>query len=504
MFNDRWRRGGFSWLAVSFFLVVFGAVIGLLISARLDLAPFLRANSAPQHQITGISPSDQPFVQIAKVATPAVVNISTTKLYKTREGTQSPFADPFFRDFFGEEFMRRFQQPRQRKEQSLGSGVIVSPDGYIVTNNHVVEKADEIKVLLSDKREFKGKLIGADPKSDIAVIRIDDGSLPTLSLADSDKLQVGEYVVAVGNPFGLSSTVTMGIISALGRANVGIADYEDFIQTDAAINPGNSGGALVNIKGELIGINTAIFSRSGGYQGIGFAVPSNMVRSVMDNLIKKGKVVRGWLGVSIQEINPELAKQFGLKTLKGALVADVLSGSPAERAGLKRGDVILSLNGKGVDDVSQLRNNIAQTAVGTHVKLGVLRDGKEINVEVVIAELPRDIAGRGPVDGDNEGDGESSVMDFAGITVHALTPDMARELEISPKEKGVVVVGVEPDSPAEAAGLRQGDVVQEINRQRVDSLESYNRLVKGLGKKGAVLLLINRGGGKLFVTMQLH
>jgi len=270
---------------------------------------------------------------------PTVVNISTTRVVKSPGGEPlTPFFnDPFFKDFFGDEFFRQFRIPKERREQSLGSGVIVTQDGYIVTNNHVIEKATEIKVVLSDKKEFKGKVIGVDPKTDIAVIKIDSKELPTIPWGDSDKLQVGEYVLAVGNPFGLTNTVTMGIISAVGRANVGVAEYEDFIQTDAAINPGNSGGALVNIKGELIGINTAIFSRSGGYQGIGFAVPANMVKTVMESLVKEGKVIRGWLGVSIQDITPDLAKQFGIKDLKGALVGDVVEGSPAHKAGIKRG-----------------------------------------------------------------------------------------------------------------------------------------------------------------------
>ncbi|MDH4101579.1 MAG: DegQ family serine endoprotease [Nitrospirota bacterium] len=500
MFNRQWRQSGAGWLGIAFLLVVMGALIGLFISARFEVTPLLRATNTPP-KIPGMDPSEQPFVQIAKFATPAVVNISTTKVYRDRQAP-SPFMDPFFKDFFGEDFFRRFQHPRQRKEQSLGSGVIVSADGYIVTNNHVVEKADEIRVLLADRREFKGKLVGADPKTDIAVIHIDDGSLPTLPLGDSERLQVGEYVLAIGNPFALSSTVTMGIVSAVGRANVGVADYEDFIQTDAAINPGNSGGALVNMRGELIGINTAIFSRSGGYQGIGFAVPANMVKSVMESLINKGKVVRGWLGVSIQEISPELAKQFKLKALRGALVADVIAGSPAEKAGIKQGDVITTLNGKEVDDVSQLRNNIARTAVGSRVKLGVLREGKEITIEVTIAELPKDIASRGEVEQPQDEENDMDVLGLSGLQVHALTPEIGQELGIRKGEKGVVVVEVMQESPAEAAGLRQGDVIQEVNRVRIDGLKSYRDQVKKIKNGDTVLLLISRAGSRLFVTIR--
>ena len=309
-------------------------------------------NSAPASVVPAVTPTpatittaatfpaNETFVQVAKLAKASVVNISSARKAKTQEFSNPFFDDPFFRRFFGEEFGRRFPQPREFREQGLGSGVVVSSDGYIVTNNHVVEQADEIKVQLPDKRSMKAKLIGTDPKTDVSVIKVDATGLPTLPWGDSSQLQVGELVLAVGNPFGLNQTVTMGIISAVGRANMGIVDYEDFIQTDAAINPGNSGGALVNLKGELIGINTAIFTRSGGYMGIGFSIPSNMVKSVMNSLIKHGKVVRGWIGVSIQEITPELAKEFGAAEAKGALVAEVMEQSPASKAKLERGDII--------------------------------------------------------------------------------------------------------------------------------------------------------------------
>ncbi|HEU5338651.1 MAG TPA: trypsin-like peptidase domain-containing protein, partial [Sulfuricaulis sp.] len=306
--------------------LVTGVIAGIVFSSRTDLLPSAisaPAETTPPPVIGGTPPN---FVPVVKAVMPAVVNISTTRLVKQGGPAQSPLMDdPFFRQFFGEEFFHRFQIPRERRENSLGSGVIVSADGYIVTNNHVVAKADEIKVLLNDRREFTGKVVGTDPKSDIAVIKINAKDLPMVPWGDSDKLEVGEYVLAIGNPFGLNQTVTQGIVSAVGRANVGIADYEDFIQTDAAINPGNSGGALVNVHGHLVGINTAIFSRSGGYMGIGFAVPSNMTRTVLDSLIKGGKVVRGWLGVSIQDVTPDLAKQFGLKEARGALVGEVIA-----------------------------------------------------------------------------------------------------------------------------------------------------------------------------------
>ena len=327
------------------------------------------------------------FSEIVTAVSPAVVNISTTKVVKRDQG---PFFDDPFYDFFNP--FHDFNAPRKWKEKSLGSGVIVSADGYIITNNHVVEKSDEIKVTLLDRRTFKGAIVGADPKTDVAILKIDADNLLPLTWGDSDKLQVGEFVLAIGSPYGLSNTVTMGIISAVGRANVGIADYEDFIQTDAAINPGNSGGPLVNIRGELIGINTAIFSRTGGYQGIGFAVPSNMVRLIMDQLIQQGKVTRGWVGVTIQELTPELASEFGLKRSNGALVSDVAKDSPAAKAGILRGDIILEFNGKEVKDVSSLRNMVAQSKSGTEISMKILRSGKEFTVKIVIKELPREVA----------------------------------------------------------------------------------------------------------------
>lgn len=433
------------------------------------------------------------FSDIASSVSPAVVNISTTKVVR-RE------IMPFFEDPFSDLLnpFRDFRMPKKWKEQSLGSGAIVSPDGYIITNNHVVEQADEIKVTLLDKRSFKAKIIGADSKTDVAVIKVDAKDLPTIQWGDSDKLKVGEFVLAIGNPFGLHHTVTMGIISAVGRANVGIADYEDFIQTDAAINPGNSGGPLVNIKGELIGVNTAIFSKSGGYQGIGFAVPSNMVRSVMDQLERKGKVTRGWLGVTIQELTPELSQKFGLKITKGALVGDIAKGSPAEKAGIKRGDILLEFNGKKVKDVGNLRNMVAQSKVDSEVSLTVLRGDKEYLFKVVIAELPKDIAEMVP-----GGALEDSAIDgLDGLNVIDLTKEITRQLGLHKDEKGVVVVKVEPGSAAEEAGIRKGDVIQEIDRKKIEGLNNYNKIVSGIKSGDTVLLFINRGGKKFYVTIR--
>lgn len=439
--------------------------------------------------------SGQPFVAIAKLAKASVVNVSSVKKTK-KEGQSfsSPFFDdPFFRRFFGEEFERRMPAPREFQQQGLGSGVIVTPDGYIITNNHVVEGADELNVSLSDKRTFKAKVIGTDPKTDVAVIKIDAANLPTLSWGDASRLEVGEMVLAVGNPFGLSQTVTMGIISAIGRANVGIVDYEDFIQTDAAINPGNSGGALVNLKGELIGINTAIFSRSGGYMGIGFAIPSTMAKSVMQSLIAHGKVVRGWIGVSIQDVTPDLAKEFGATENSGALVGDVMEDSPASKAKFERGDIITAYNGVTVRDPNHLRGLVAETAPGTTVRLSVLRDKKILDLTLTVGELPTELAKAGR---DGSGKGEHAL---AGVTV-----ENVRRSDRSDRSKpssGVVVTNIEPESVAERAGLQKGDIIREINRKAVKDVRDFEHLTSQLSPGAPVLLLVNRGSGTVFLSI---
>ncbi|OGW19922.1 MAG: hypothetical protein A2X55_03810 [Nitrospirae bacterium GWB2_47_37] len=431
------------------------------------------------------------FSEIVKAVSPAVVNISSTKTVKKQP---TPF-DEFF------DFLYPFPDGKGKrwKEQSLGSGVIVSPDGYIVTNNHVIEQADEIRVILIDKKSFKAKVIGADPKSDIAIIKIDAKGLPMVPWGDSEKLQVGEFVLAIGNPFGLSHTVTMGIISAVGRADVGITDYENFIQTDAAINPGNSGGPLVNIRGEIIGINTAIFSKTGGYQGIGFSVPSGMVRLVMDQLIKQGKVTRGWLGVTIQEITPEIAKKFGLKASEGALVSDVAKGSPSHRAGVMRGDVILELNGKKIRDVASLRNMVAQSNIGSQVDIKILRRDREITLKAIIMELPSEM---GEVIPSSSRAPNSAGNALSGITVMDLNAAIAKQLGMDKDEKGVVIIKVEYGASAEDAGVRKGDVIQEIDRQRINGLNDFNKAVSKIKQGDTVLLFINRGGKRLYTALQ--
>ncbi|MFO0768034.1 MAG: DegQ family serine endoprotease [Nitrospiraceae bacterium] len=407
--------------------------------------------------------------------------------------------DPFFRRFFGEEWMKRFEAPKERKERGLGSGVIVDPNGLIITNNHVVNKADEIKVFLSDKREFKAKLVGTDAKTDVALLKIEATELPTVPWADSDKLEVGEFVLAVGNPFGLTQTVTLGIVSALGRA-AGIAEYEDFIQTDAAINPGNSGGALVNVRGELVGINTAIYSQSGGNMGIGFAVPSNMAHSIMDQLVQHGKVVRGWLGVSIQELTPELSSQFGVpKDTKGVLVSDVMDDSPAKKAGLERGDVILEFDGKAMDSPAHLRNSVAQTPVGKRVAIKMIREKKSKSIELVIAEQPKNLAQAGSDEG---GESLAPAGLLSDLDVRELNDELAQRFGLKSSERGVVVVRVKSGSPAEEAGVKEGDVVLEVNRKAVTSLKSYERLASSLPKDQSVLLLLRRQGRTIYLTLR--
>lgn len=387
-------------------------------------------------------------------------------------------------------------EPREHRGGGQGSGVIVTQDGYVLTNNHVIEGAKTVTVTLPDKREFTGRIVGSDPKSDIAVVKIDGTQLPTVSWGDSSRLQVGEYVLAVGNPFGLNSTVTLGIVSALGRGHMGITQYEDFIQTDAAINPGNSGGALVNTKGELIGINTAIFSQTGGYQGVGFAVSSGMSKPIYESLVKTGKVVRGYLGIGIQDLNHDLAKSFGVKGSNGAVVTDVKEEGPADKAGIKQGDVILSYQGISVDDAVTLQRAVTRSAVGSKATVKVLRDGHEQELSVTLAELPdtQQVA---------KAEIESPDQPLAGLAVQELDRETAQELGLKGKIQGVVVTNVDPESEAERAGLMPGDVIREINRKPVTSMKEFDRAASSLKKGQTVLVLINRRGASLYLSAKI-
>lgn len=508
--EQRPPRGGRRWFVAATLLTA-GMIIGFVVASDLNWFPTGHAvpdtvsvpmvrpvATAPQPALLG--GSGQTFVDIAKAVKPAVVNIYATKNTGRGEGPHAtPFDDPFFRRFFGDEFPRKFeQQPKERKQQGLGSGVIVESNGLIITNNHVVGKADEIRVTLSDKREFKAKLIGTDPKTDIAVVKIDAIGLSTVPLADSDRLEVGEFVLAIGNPFGLTQTVTLGIVSALGRA-AGIAEYEDFIQTDAAINPGNSGGALVNMRGELVGINTAIFSQSGGNMGIGFAVPSNMAQSIMGQLVQTGKVVRGWLGVSIQDLTPELVSQFGLSDTKGVLVSDVMDDSPAKKAGFERADVIVEYDGKSMDSPVHLRNAVAQTPVGKKVTVKILRDKKPKTIELTIAEQPKSMTQSGEEDG---GELAAPTGVLSSLDVRELTEEIAGRYGLKSSERGVVVVRVKPGTSADELGVREGDLIIEVNREAVTSVRAYEKIAGKLPKDHSVLLLLKRQGKAIYLTLR--
>jgi len=433
------------------------------------------------------APGATSIADVTERVLPSVVNISLTKLTKTQGGQQGPF--PFF---FGP------PEGGERREQGMGSGVVISTDGYVITNNHVVSDAQEIKVTLSDKREFDAEVVGTDPKSDMALIRLKGApnDLRPIAIDDSSKLRLGDVVLAIGNPFGVGQTVTMGIVSAKGRADVGIVDYEDFIQTDAAINPGNSGGALVDMEGKLVGINTAILSRSGGYQGIGFAIPTNMAMPILESLKKYGKVTRGWLGVSIQDVDQELSQTLKLPTARGVLIADVMANSPASKAGLQRGDVVEKVQGREVSTTGEFRNAIAAAGAGRKVDLELYRDGKLKTIPAALSEAT----------GEKEGPASSpsarpAERGLDGITLNDLSPEARRAFRITDAAlKGVVITEVDPASPAARAGLRPGDVLMEVNRKTVANVRDFQ---DAYGKaRGNVLLLVHRRGNTQFVIVK--
>lgn len=441
---------------------------------------------------------EEGFAPVVKSAIRAVVNVSSSKIIRTPGGSiPSPFfPDPFFKHFFGNALPKDFQTPPSaEREHSLGSGVIVDPGGYILTNNHVIDGAKDIKVLLGDKREFKARVVGADAKTDIAVLKIDARNLPNIAFGDSSRMHPGNFVLAIGNPFGLNQTVTLGIVSATGRGGLGIEDYEDFIQTDAAINPGNSGGPLIDVRGNLVGINTAIVSGgSGGNQGVGFAIPGNMAHGVMEQILKNGKVTRAWLGVSIQPVTQNIAGAFHLTETYGALIGDVAKDSPAARSGLETGDIVLDVDGQRVDDSRALQLKVGNMSPGTTVKLTVFRNGAMREVDVKLGEAP---AGAGQRAGTAELRGAA----LRGISVTALTPDVARQLSLPAGAKGVVVSSVDAASAASEAGIQQGDVIQQVNRQPVTEVAGFNRAMQSAGDR-PVLLLINRNGMTSFVVVQ--
>jgi len=438
---------------------------------------------------SGSSDFEKRVILAANQAMPAVVNIYTEKKVAVQPNPFTPFFnDPFFRRFFG---MPQFNdRPQEQIQRGLGSGVIISAEGYILTNNHVVGDADLIKISLSDKRAFTGKVIGKDPKTDLALVKINAGDLPSLPLANSDKVEIGQFVLAIGNPFGLTSTVTSGIISARGRANLNIAEYEDYIQTDAAINPGNSGGALVDLDGELVGINSAILSQSGGSLGIGFAIPSNMARAVMESLIKFGKVTRGFLGISIQDLTPELKKSFKFSG-QGVLVAQVVNGSPAEKAGLKPGDIITEYRGRKLTSAAELKTMVGATAPGESAEITVFRDGKTLKLSADITELKEQEPASAP---------SQERPARLGLAVQDLTPSLRQRMGAAANLQGAVITQVDPGSRADAAGIRQGDVVLRVNQTLVKNSQDFLAAAQGVNRE-QVLLWIWREGRTVFVVI---
>ena len=481
-----------------------GLVMGVLVTSWLTGTFLLGGINTPSPSIAALTETsdstkipasqngkERGFAEIASAVTPAVVNITSQKLVSSQ-----PRENPFdsFKDFFGQQGIPR--PPQERYGMGSGSGVIVSPDGHIVTNFHVIDGAQEVTVMLVDKREFTGKVLGTDPQTDLAFIKIDATNLPYLRWADVSQLQVGDYVLAVGNPFGLRSTVTQGIVSALGRGGMGISQYEDFIQTDAAINPGNSGGALVNTKGELIGINTAIFSRTGGSQGVGFAIPASMAQPVFESLVKNGKVVRGYLGVGIQEVTADLARTLDLTKAEGALVTDVKKGSPANKAGLERGDTIVKYQETPITDPRSLQRAVTRTAVDTQVTITVVRDGEKRQLMTTISQHPDSIHMAKTGQSFEQGA-------LAGVKVKDLDQHLAQQLNVGGRIEGVVVTQVESGSQADRAGLVRGDVISEINKKPIASVHDYQKKISNLNDNDVALVLIYRNGNPLFLTVKV-
>ena len=474
--------------------ILFALVMaGALWSLGYELSiPVKSAHSAPISASADVETPMIPanFSELAAKVRPGVVNIQVVKKVKNMGfgfSQGNPFGDRNpFGDFFGP--FSEGNPPRGYKQRGIGSGFVMSPEGYILTNNHVIEGVDQIKVKFANGREYDGRIVGRDPKTDLAVVKIDGPKdLQALPLGNSDELKVGNWVVAVGSPFGLEQTVTAGIVSAKGRV-IGSGPYDNFIQTDASINPGNSGGPLINMKGEVVGINTAIVADG---QGIGFAIPINMAKEIVPQLEKKGHVTRGWLGVGIQEVTPELAKSLGLKEEKGALVAQVFSGSPAERAGIEPGDVIMEFDGKEIVDSKDLPHTVASTPVGKSVTVKVSRDGKVIERQVKLGEMEE----KGVAVSQ-----DTSSHKSLGMAVQNVTPEIARELGLK-KEAGVVVARVEPGSPAADAGIQRGDVIQEVNRKPIKNAKDFVHQVEQAKKQESILLFIQRGQNSLFAAV---
>ncbi|MEI6076486.1 MAG: DegQ family serine endoprotease [Verrucomicrobiota bacterium] len=481
------------------------AVVLLVFSLARSTSSGRESQAQPQFTVSTTHVNrDRPgtsYAPVVKKVAPSVVNIYSTRFIKERP-MRNPFMnDPFFRQFFGNQFQGDDRE-RTRKEQALGSGVIVSADGYILTANHVVADADEVKVSIADsKKEYTAKIIGKDRATDVAVLKISANNLPAVVLADSDQIEIGDVVLALGNPFGIGQTVTMGIVSATGRSGLGFNGYEDFIQTDAAINPGNSGGALVDAEGRLVGINTAIISRSGGNQGIGLAVPVNLARSVLERLVSGGKIKRGYLGIMPQDIDAGLAKQFNLSDEDGALVGDITQDSPAQKAGLKAGDVIVSVNGKKISGAQSLKVTVSQLEPGTQATLKILRNGLVKTMVVTLGELPGDVAAaNGNQDNSDGSSGKADALD--GVTVADIDSEIRGQLRIPSSIRGALVTEVSVDSNSAEAGLQANDLIVEINRQPISNSEDAVRICR-TAKGEQILVKIWRRMGDFAGTRYL-
>ena len=477
---------------------LFNPVMVVIAASFFLLTPVLgNCAHAATSGVDVLKKTSKAFTEVVKDVNPAVVHIAVEATAPASNQYEQFFNNPFFERFFGPEF-RKYHDPHQqkRKQRGAGSGFIIDPEGHILTNNHVVEHADKITVTLADNTEVEAELIGTDPKSDVALIKIDtDQELATVDFGDSDKLEVGEWVIAIGNPFGLSQTVTVGVVSAKGRSSVGINEYENFIQTDAAINPGNSGGPLLNIDGQVVGINSALYSRTGGYMGIGFAIPINMAKYIKEQLLDSGRVTRGYLGVGIQDVDESLAESFGLAKAGGVLVVDVQDETPAARGGLKSQDIIVKIDDTDIANVQELRNRVAETVPGTAVVVQVMRDGKATDLNVTIGEQPDDF---GMV-----AHGGSSVNPLSpfGLTVQELTPDLAEQLGYKDR-KGLVISEVEPGSAAADIGLSPGLLIEEVQKVKVDSLEELKRIMSQTDDQDRVLLRIRSGSSSRYVVLK--
>jgi serine protease Do len=491
-FSNRIKQMGLSRgfaLGVAMLLLLGGALV--FVAAKDDAHKPL-AEAQIVSALPGPDSLSAAFERVAKLVEPAVVNISSEQIIRTSSFMRE---DPFGGIFGGNSpFGRSFNMPKDLKQKSLGSGFIVDPSGYIVTNNHVVKNAAKIKVKLQDGRLLDGTVVGTDPQTDLAVIKVNASDLPTLRLANSDQVKVGEWVLAFGSPFGLEQTMTAGIISAKGRV-IGAGNYDNFLQTDAAINPGNSGGPLVNVRGEVVGINNMILSDSGGFQGVGLAIPASMADNVYHQLVKTGKVTRGWLGVNIQNMTPELAKGFNLKKEEGVLIAQVEPDSPASRAGLRSGDIVLEYNGKEIKNPEDLSIAVADTKVGSPAKLRVMRDGKTLSLDASVGERPAEKA-------EASKPGENSEHAKLGVTVENVDSDVARQLKLS-SASGVVVTDVQPGSPAEEANVQTGDVIREINHKPVKNAAELQAEIRNLKKGSTVLLTVIRQGQTRFLAFDL-